>query len=293
MRRLGLGAAPIIIVMCGVLAGVAACGYASPCSGCHPPLVLCGTTLEGSGFGEVFYVTVAPSAPTWDDMNGNGRVDLFVGISCDKGSHVTWSPLSAARLAVAAPAKDGLLAAVSLQPTGQDATFTVTATRDGKLVGKVKVIDVATATPAVSLPRDSRGNSAHSRRTAPWRRPEQDFHDREDFHTPASSKPFAIMKTNGPWHPSPLTGPGVHGSRRQVGGGERTGGEAQARPGGAGRAGERTGREAQAGPGSADRAGKREAVSRAGAGSPGRGRWSGTRAGGRPWPGGRLRAARA
>jgi hypothetical protein len=69
-------------------------------------------------------------------------VDIFVGINCDKGSHVTWSPLSAARLAVGAPAKDGLLAAVSLQPTGQDATFTVTATRDGKLVGKVTVIDV-------------------------------------------------------------------------------------------------------------------------------------------------------
>jgi hypothetical protein len=145
MRLPRLVAAPIIIVICGVLTGAAACGYPRPCSGCHPPLVLCGTTLEGSGFGEVGYVTVAPSGTTYDDLNGDSRVDVFVGIDCDKGSHVTWSPLSVARLAVAGPAKDGLLTAVSLQPTGQDAAFTVTATRDGKLVGKVNVIDVGTA----------------------------------------------------------------------------------------------------------------------------------------------------
>lgn len=105
--------------------------------------MLCGTTLDTTrGIDGIPYLTVAPSEPIWDDIGRNARVNIFVGLSCDKGSHVTWSPLSAARLAVAAPAKDGLLAAVSLQPTGQVATFIVTATRDGKLVGKVKVIDV-------------------------------------------------------------------------------------------------------------------------------------------------------
>ena len=129
--------------MCGVVIAVAACGSPGPCSGCHPPLVACGTTLEGSGIGELPFYNVAPSGTTVDEMNGNGRVDIFVGVSCDKGNHVTWSPRSAAQLAVAAPARDGLLAAVSLQPTGQDATFTVTATRDGRLVDTVTVIDVA------------------------------------------------------------------------------------------------------------------------------------------------------
>ena len=136
-----LAAAPIFVAACGVVIAVAACSP-GPCSGCHPPLVLCGTTLEDAGIGELPYYTVARSGTTVPDVNGDGRVDIFVGISCDQGSHVTWSPRSAAQLAVAAPAKDGLLAAVSLQPTGQDATFTVTATRDGRLVGTVTVTGV-------------------------------------------------------------------------------------------------------------------------------------------------------
>jgi hypothetical protein len=103
--------------------------------------VACGTTLENGGWGALPFDYVKPAGGTLP-APGISRVDLFVGINCDKGSHVTWSPLSAARLAVAAPAKDGLLAAVSLQPTGQSATFTVTATRDGRLVGKVTVIGV-------------------------------------------------------------------------------------------------------------------------------------------------------
>ena len=130
-----------VIAMCGVLTTVAACGSLSPCSGCHPPVVECGVTLEGSGFGGVGVVTMVPAGTTFP-APGISRVDIFVGPSCDQGSHVTWSPRSAARLAVAAPAKDGLLAAVALQPTGQDATFTVTATRDGKLVGKLTVTGV-------------------------------------------------------------------------------------------------------------------------------------------------------
>ena len=50
---------------------------------------------------------------------------------------MTWTPSAAARLVRSVYAKNGLLAVVSLHPTSQDAVFTVTATRGGKLVGTI------------------------------------------------------------------------------------------------------------------------------------------------------------
>jgi hypothetical protein len=69
--------------------------------------------------------------------NDGDRLIIIVSSSCGKGSHVTWTPSSAARLAQSAYAKDGLPAAVSLQSASPDAVFTVTATQGGRLVGTI------------------------------------------------------------------------------------------------------------------------------------------------------------
>jgi hypothetical protein len=57
-----------------------------------------------------------------------------------------------------------------------------------------------TALPGALARAAARGHGP----AAPLRRSEQDFHDREDFHTPGSSEPFAIMKTHYPGTPSPV-----------------------------------------------------------------------------------------
>jgi hypothetical protein len=54
---------------------------------------------------------------------------------CDKGRNVTWTPKSAAHIVQSVKAEDGLLAAVCLKLTRLNESFTITATRDGKLVG--------------------------------------------------------------------------------------------------------------------------------------------------------------
>jgi hypothetical protein len=133
MRRPVLAAAHSVIVMCGVLTGVSACVHSS--AGQQPPIVICGTTVYGGG-SEAFVYDVAQGG-TITGPSPAGTVIISVSSSCDQGSHVTWTPASAARLVQSAYAKDGLLAAVALQPASQDAVFTVTATQDGKLVGTV------------------------------------------------------------------------------------------------------------------------------------------------------------
>ena len=127
--------APAVIVMCCVLTGVSACAY--PDSGNSPPIAVCGVTVYGGGIEASAPYDVTQGGTT--GLSFYDTVMIAVSPNCDKGSHVTWTPRSAARLVQSVYAKDGLLAEVSLQPTSQDAMFTVTATRDGKLVGKVTV----------------------------------------------------------------------------------------------------------------------------------------------------------
>jgi hypothetical protein len=132
MRRPTLVLARAVIVMCGLATGVSACVY--PDSGQQPPVVMCGETVYGGGM-EAFFYEVDQGGTITSPSFGN-TVIISVG-GCDKGSHVTWTPRSAARMVQSVYAKDGLLAVVGLQPTSQDAVFTVTATRDGKLVGRI------------------------------------------------------------------------------------------------------------------------------------------------------------
>ena len=134
MRRPVLVVAQTVIVMCGILTGVSACVNSS--AGPGSPVVMCGTTVYGGGGWVAFTFDVAQGGTIKDPSFGD-TVIISVSPSCDKGSHVTWTPSAAARLVQSVYAKDGLLAVVSLQPTSHDAVFTVTATRDGKLVGTI------------------------------------------------------------------------------------------------------------------------------------------------------------
>ena len=99
------------------------------------PLVMCGTTVYGGGW--VAFTFDVAKAGTIRKPSFGDTVIISVSPSCDKGRHVTWTPSAAARLVRSVYAKDGLLAVVSLHPTSQDAVFTVTATRGGKLVGTI------------------------------------------------------------------------------------------------------------------------------------------------------------
>jgi hypothetical protein len=97
---------------------------------------LCGTTVYGGPWQADSYIVIQ-GGETIHSTSFDNTVVISVSPSCDKGSRVAWTPSSAARLVQSVYAKDGLLAAVSLQPTSWDAVFTVTATRGGKLVGTI------------------------------------------------------------------------------------------------------------------------------------------------------------
>jgi len=123
---------------CIVSGGLSACTHDMYSGGDGAPIVLCGTTFTPESNLVNSYVGVTPAGGK-DSFDGEapGTLIISVAAGCDKGSHVSWSPRSAARIVQSAYAKDGLLAAVSLQPTSPTAVFTVTATREGKLVGTV------------------------------------------------------------------------------------------------------------------------------------------------------------
>jgi hypothetical protein len=132
------GVAGAVIGICGALAGVSGCISQASSGGDGQPIVLCGTTFQSNGSDVNFYSDIARnSGRTVTYSNDGEKIILAVSSGCDKGSQVTWTPSSAAHLAQSAYAKDGLLAAFSLQPNSPDAVFTVTATQAGRLVGTV------------------------------------------------------------------------------------------------------------------------------------------------------------
>jgi hypothetical protein len=126
-----LGVAGAVIGICCVLTGVSACTSEAG-SGGFGPFAWCGTTFDYQGGATGGFVPKSGGTDLYS--NDGDRLIIIVSSSCDKGSHVTWTPSSAARLAQSAYAEDGLPGAVSLQPTSPDAVFTVTATQDGRLV---------------------------------------------------------------------------------------------------------------------------------------------------------------
>jgi hypothetical protein len=103
-----------------------------------PPAVACGTVLEASAAGAVVYDATRP-LPTIEYTSVGGRLFFRVARGCDHGSNVSWLPSSAARLVKAARARDGLPAAIVLQPSSPRATFQLTAVRDGKVVASAAV----------------------------------------------------------------------------------------------------------------------------------------------------------
>jgi hypothetical protein len=128
-----LGVAGAVMGFCGALTEVSAC-TSEATRDWFGPFAYCGTTFDYQG-GETGAVLKDGGTDLYS--NGGDKLIIIVSSSCDKGSHVTWTPSSAARLAQSAKAKDGLPAAVSLQPASADAVFTVSATQDGRLVGRI------------------------------------------------------------------------------------------------------------------------------------------------------------
>jgi hypothetical protein len=123
---------------CIISVGLSACTHDTYSGGDGEPVVLCGTTFTPESNLVNFWASVMPAGQR-EIYDGEAAEVLIISVStgCDKGSHVSWSPRSAARVVQSAYAKDGLLAAISLQPTSPTAVFTVTATRGGKLVGTI------------------------------------------------------------------------------------------------------------------------------------------------------------
>jgi hypothetical protein len=70
---------------------------------------------------------------------GSRPVSLTVARGCVHGSVVSWAPRSAARLIQTARARDGLVIALTLKPTGTRSSFRVTVKRDGKVTARVIV----------------------------------------------------------------------------------------------------------------------------------------------------------
>jgi hypothetical protein len=136
MRRRALGVAAAAAT--AVAAGLSACTHPAYSGGNGDPVVLCGTTFTPESNLVNFWTSVMPAGQK-ASYDGETEEVLIISVSpdCDTGSHVSWSPPSAAHIVQSAYAKDDLLAAVSLKPTSPTAVFTVTATRDGKLVGTI------------------------------------------------------------------------------------------------------------------------------------------------------------
>ena len=128
------------IAVCGILAGASACaGLPQPNSLGLGPVVLCGKTFYDSSNGVAGWSSALhPGGPGAIGPDPNGVAIIEVADGCDEGNHVTWSPSSAARLVNATYGKNGLPTVVGLQPASPDATFTVTVTHDGKVIGTIK-----------------------------------------------------------------------------------------------------------------------------------------------------------
>jgi hypothetical protein len=106
-----------------------------------PPTMVCGTVLWGSGEAPVVYDATRPlpAIPALPYVGVYGWLFFRIARGCDHGSHVRWVPSSAAHLVKTARARDGLPAAVVLQPTGPRSAFRLIATRDGRVVASAVV----------------------------------------------------------------------------------------------------------------------------------------------------------
>jgi hypothetical protein len=100
--------------------------------------VVCGTVLNNSAAGAVMY-DATHQLPTVKHLTVGNLLIFRVARGCDTGTHVTWTPSSAAHLVKAADSQDGQTAAVVLKPVRPRAAFRLIATRNGRVVASAVV----------------------------------------------------------------------------------------------------------------------------------------------------------
>ena len=103
-----------------------------------PPTVVCHTVLNDSAAGPVLY-DATRRLPTIPHVSVGGLLYFHVARGCAHGTHVRWIPSSAAHLVKAAHARDGLPAAVVLEPNGPRSAFRLIGTHDGRVVASAVV----------------------------------------------------------------------------------------------------------------------------------------------------------
>jgi hypothetical protein len=136
--RMKLPAFLAVITVSAFPALVTSCAPEVKVTSAAPPTVVCGTVLSVSAAGPVLYDATRP-LPALPYASVGGLFYFRVTRGCDHGSHVRWVPSSAAHLVKAARARDGLPAAVVLQPTGPRSAFRLIGTRDGRVVASAVV----------------------------------------------------------------------------------------------------------------------------------------------------------
>lgn len=114
---------------------VSGCGSA-PDVTAEGPTVVCGTTWGQHAFYDAFKVTRRVQVVR---DPGSKQLSFLVARGCVNGSVVRWVPRSAARVVQVARARDGLMAALTLKPTGTRSPFRLTVMRDGKVTARVIV----------------------------------------------------------------------------------------------------------------------------------------------------------
>ena len=129
-----------VVALSAGAAGISGCAL----TGTHattaaPPTVVCGTVLMGASPAGPVVLNATRRLPTINGTTVGGLLMFRVARGCDKGSHVTWVPSSAAHLVKAAYARDGQTAAVVLRPSGPHAAFRLIATRNGSVVASATV----------------------------------------------------------------------------------------------------------------------------------------------------------
>ena len=136
MSRFRPGAAAAAALL--IASGASGCAKPVSVSSAAPPTVVCGTTLSNSAAGAVVDNATRPW-PTVSFPTVGNVLYIRVARGCAHGSHVSWTPSSAAHLVRAARAADGLPVVVVLKPRTPHSVFRVIATRDGRTVASIQV----------------------------------------------------------------------------------------------------------------------------------------------------------
>ena len=129
---MGRSWAAATVIGAAIALGATGCVWSS--AGASPSVEECGTSLGGGGIGpgpELVDAT-QPIPGNRILQSSDGKFYFQVARGCDHGSHVTWTPKTAAHLVGEADARDGLPAVVVLQPC--QSSFRLTAKQNGKVV---------------------------------------------------------------------------------------------------------------------------------------------------------------